>query len=589
MIGLRRALILIATAALAAGLIAVPVILTSDHEPAKVPLLVATLLIGWSFVGTGVYAWWRRPRNEIGVLMVLTGFFWILPALAASDVVWVFALGSFLSPVALGFLVHLLLVFPDGRLRTRLERWVVVTTYVVVTVMQLPGIVFADTQDPDICGPDCPANPLRPENSDFAFVFFSSLQALVGILAIIGLIVALVRRWRRWNESTREAFAPVLWAGGAVFFLEGLLLAENLFVRSDPVEVVIFVATLIPLGAIPYAFLFGLLRTRISRAEQVGELVTTLTRRSESRVDLREAISEALGDPELQIALWVPDRGGYVDSAGRPVAVPDDGDRRTLVEHDGRRIGALVHGTPVEDPETARTLAAAAALNLENQRLEAELRSNLRELRASRRRLVEAGDAERTRVERNLHDGAQQRLVGLALSLRLAGSKLEDDPEAAGELLAEASAELELATTELRELARGIHPAILSDRGLGPALEALTARATLPVELDSGSNGRFPGRVEAAAYYVVAEALTNISRHAGADRATVTVATEGDDLVVAVGDDGKGGADPEGSGLRGLADRVGAADGVLEVEDRPEGGTVVRAVLPIGQDEGQAE
>ncbi len=319
MIGLRRALILIAIAALAAGLIVVPVILTSDHEPAKIPLLLATLVIGWSFVGTGVYAWWRRPRNEIGVLMTLTGFFWILPALSASDVTWVFGLGSALSAVSLGFLVHLLLVFPDGRLRTRLERWVVTTTYVVVTVLQLPGLVFADTQDPDICGPDCPANPLRPENSDFAFVFFSSFQALVGILAITGLIVALVRRWRRWNESTRKAFAPVLWAGGRCSFSRGCCWPRTCSLRSDTGRVG-------HLRHLPCSRWWrfrtpswpGCCRPGSHGRGRSANWSPRSPGERESRVDLRAAISEALGDPDLEIALWVPDRGGYVDRpAGR--------------------------------------------------------------------------------------------------------------------------------------------------------------------------------------------------------------------------------------------------------------------------------
>lgn len=583
MIGLRRALILIASAAFVLGLLMIPLILNSDHEEVKGPQIAATLLIGWSFVGTGVYAWWRRPRNQIGALMTLTGFFWILPALYDSNTAWVFGLGAAIGALVYGFLVHLVLVFPDGRLETKLERRVVVATYLVVTVLHVPVIIFADTLDPDICGPDCPENFLRPEGTDAAFAFFSTLQALAAAVAIIGFIVALRRRWKRWDEGNRRAFAPVLWAGGGVLALQGILLLEHTLIGSDGLETVIYFCSLVPFLAIPFLFLAGLMRTRISKAEATGELVTALARRRESRFDLQAAISEALSDPDLEIALWVPDRDGFVDRAGRPMSMPEDGRSWTPVEHDGRRIAALVHSVPLEDAETARTLAAAVALNLQNERLEAELRSNLLELRASRARLVEAGDAARSEVERNLHDGAQQRLVSLALSLRLADSRLESDPAGARELLSEATAELELATAELRELARGIHPAILTDRGLGPALEALAARATLPVELEVDSDRRYPGRVEAAAYYVAAESLTNISRHAQAGRAKIEVRSVGADLVIEVSDDGLGGADPQGSGLRGLTDRVAAADGVLTVENLSEGGTLVRAVVPIGQ------
>jgi signal transduction histidine kinase len=199
---------------------------------------------------------------------------------------------------------------------------------------------------------------------------------------------------------------------------------------------------------------------------------------------------------------------------------------------------------------------------------------------------VQAGDAARRKLERDLHDGAQQRMVGLALDLRLAREKLEDDPEAAAAMLDDASAELARATEELRELARGIHPAVLSDRGLEAAVESLAKRAPLPVEIDASVDGRLPEPVEAAAYFVVAEALTNVVRHSGAERAEVGIRRDNGRLVVEVRDDGAGGADPTGSGLRGLSDRVAALDGRLEVDDPAAGGTVVKADIPLREGNG---
>jgi signal transduction histidine kinase len=203
------------------------------------------------------------------------------------------------------------------------------------------------------------------------------------------------------------------------------------------------------------------------------------------------------------------------------------------------------------------------------------------ELRESRRRIVEAGYAERKRVERDLHDGAQQRLVALALELQVVRSKLATDPEAAAELLEGAADELTGATQELRELARGLHPPALADRGLVPALEALARRATVPVTVEADETERAPEAVEAAAYFVVSEALTNVARHSGATQAVVRV-TRRDGLIwVEVEDDGSGAADmAAGSGLRGLADRVGALDGFLEVDSSPGRGTTLRAGLP---------
>jgi signal transduction histidine kinase len=233
------------------------------------------------------------------------------------------------------------------------------------------------------------------------------------------------------------------------------------------------------------------------------------------------------------------------------------------------------------EPELVAAVGAAASLALENERLNVELRARVEELRASRARIVEAADEERRRLERDLHDGAQQRLVSLALNLRLIDSKLDSDPQAARDLLGETANELGEATTELRELARGLHPAVLSDRGLGPALEALAGRAPLEVELGEPPAERLPAPVESASYFVVAEALTNVARYANASRAEVRVSRANGRVEVEVRDDGDGGADPAaGSGLRGLADRVSALDGRLEVVSPQGRGTVVRAVIP---------
>jgi signal transduction histidine kinase len=211
-----------------------------------------------------------------------------------------------------------------------------------------------------------------------------------------------------------------------------------------------------------------------------------------------------------------------------------------------------------------------------------DLRHAMRELTASRARLVAAGDAERRRVERNLHDGAQQRLVTVALHLHLVRRRLETDPDQVPALIEAAQAELTLALEEIRELVRGLHPRVLSERGLGPALEALAERALLPVELVALPEERLPAHVEAAAYYVVSEALANAAKHSRASAVTVRVEANGAETAVEIVDDGVGGADLQGSGLRGLADRVAALRGVLAVESEPGCGTALRAQLPHG-------
>jgi signal transduction histidine kinase len=255
----------------------------------------------------------------------------------------------------------------------------------------------------------------------------------------------------------------------------------------------------------------------------------------------------------------------------------------TEVEREGIRVGAIIHDASLADePGLVRAVAASAALALENERLEAELRARLDELQTSRSRLVEVSMFERRRLERDLHDGAQQRLVALSLQLGLAKRRLEEGQDvAAGAMLDAARDELARALEELRELARGIHPAVLTDRGLEPALEALAERAPLPVSLDQMPAERLPAPVEAAAYFVVAEALTNVVKYAGASTAAVRIRRNGSYAVVEVRDDGVGGADPTiGTGLRGLADRLAALDGRLEVHSPPGEGTTVRAEVP---------
>jgi signal transduction histidine kinase len=246
-------------------------------------------------------------------------------------------------------------------------------------------------------------------------------------------------------------------------------------------------------------------------------------------------------------------------------------------------VALIVHDASLaEERELLDAVAGAAALALENERLAAELRASVKELRASRARIVKTADAARRAIERDLHDGAQQQLVALALSLRLARTRVERDPVEAGALLDAAARDLQAALQSLRELARGIHPAVLSDHGLGAALEALAQRFPFPVEIAAVPEERLPEPVEATAYFVVAEAITNVARYAGASHVIVTLELDEDALAVAVSDDGVGGADPgAGTGLRGLSDRVAVLEGRLEVDSPVGGGTTVRAFIPI--------
>jgi signal transduction histidine kinase len=348
-----------------------------------------------------------------------------------------------------------------------------------------------------------------------------------------------------------------------------------------------------PLGPVVGAFLwlFALAAAVVSvavldelRAPLRALVARLLASAPTAAVAVREALAERIGDRTLAIAYWLPERSAFVDERGLPVELPEPGSGRawTEVAHEGRRVAAIVHGAELDArPELVRAAASGAVLALDNERLKADLRARIEELRTSRTRIVEAALEARRRIERDLHDGAQQQLVALSLDLRMLKARLASDP-ASAELVDASLEKLAAALDELRELARGIHPAILTDRGLPAALDALVGRIPLPVDCAVSVEERVAPAVEAAAYFVVAEALTNVVKYAHASRARVTVRRIGDRLEVEVADDGLGGADPrEGSGLRGLEDRVAAVDGALEVHSPRGEGTRVVARLPV--------
>jgi signal transduction histidine kinase len=324
-----------------------------------------------------------------------------------------------------------------------------------------------------------------------------------------------------------------------------------------------------------------MLRARLARSS-VGDVFVALHANPPPQ-ELRDVLANALDDTSVELAFWLPEYGTYADLNGRPLELPLALSERaaTPVDRDGKPVAVIIHDASLgEQPELLAAVGAAAGIALENARLHAELHARLAELRGSRARIVEAGHAERQRLERDLHDGAQQRLIALSLELKLLENQLSGNADAT-KRLDEAQHEITLSLEELRTVARGIHPAVLTGHGLAIALEQVAARASVPVRLGVDADGRFPEQVEVAAYYVVAESLTNVAKHAHATSASVQIGQVSRDLIVEIVDDGIGGADSErGSGLRGLADRVEALGGRLRVWTPRGGGTRVRAEIP---------
>jgi len=536
------------------------------------PLVVAILLnwITLAYVLCGLLAWWRRPASRFGPLMIVAGF-----ANFASTLSWTSSDLTYTVGQALDFLppvlfLHVFLAFPGGRLHGRFERALVVVAYVTAIGLEVVRMLF---------GGFGPHNLLEvAENAGAAEAALRVQLVVVSALCLTGVGVLAARRRRR-GRPLRRSLALLVDSFALGLVMIAVLFLSHLF--GGPAVREIRWATFATLGVAPIAFLIGLLHDRLARSA-VGELFVEL-RADPAPVDLRDALARALRDPSLTLAYWLPQFESYADLDGRPVKLPETpGPRATTLidDRDGARVAVLIHDPALgEEPELLGGVTAAAAIALENARLHAELRARLEELRGSRARVFEAGQKERQRLERNLHDGAQQRLIALSLELSVLEEQLDDRGASLG--LGQARREIATSLEELREIARGIHPAVVSGHGLGVALEQLAARAPVPVRLTVEIDGRLPEPLEVAAYYLVSESLANVGKYARASFVTVDVSRRNGQVLVEVVDDGIGGADTElGSGLRGLADRVEALDGRLRIWSPSGGGTLVRAEIP---------
>ncbi|HEX7345718.1 MAG TPA: histidine kinase [Candidatus Limnocylindrales bacterium] len=546
--------------------------------------LVTTFSQAWRLGGNLLWvavmlvAYRRSPAGPVWklVLFYLAALgTWVIAYIGPS-LMW--TLAQFFSRFSDAVFAHLVLAFPTGLLSNRFDRVLVGSLYVASLLTQAAVLFFWDPIFTDCTV--CPRNVfVVVPNTEIADAITSWSAAGVPIVAAI-VVWRVWHTWRTASPSGRRILMPVV----VTVPFAAVILALFYFAQTiERDEIRVFLLNPIfqlPFILLPAGFLIGILRSRLARGA-VADLAVELGR-GVSLGNLRTVMARALRDPSLELAFQAPSGSGYVDAAGEPIDLPHPGsvDRAvTPVERDGETVAVLIHdpGIEAESPGLIGAAGSVAALALQNERLSAQVRAQLEEVRASRARIVEAGDTERRRIERDLHDGAQQRLVALALRLQTARATTVG----AGELLDQATAELQAAVAEVRDIGRGLHPPILTERGLGAALEALAERASTPIRI-TASDDRYPASVEAAAYFVAAEALTNVDRYASAASASMTISADERTLTIEIADDGVGGADPaKGSGLRGLVDRVAALGGELTVSSSPGGGTTVRAEIPL--------
>jgi signal transduction histidine kinase len=536
------------------------------HEQVPGTRIAGDLALSWALIAASLIVLerprWRRARW----LLAATGF-----ALLGADLEWVsshalWTFGLLLEGLWAALLIQLVLTFPEGRSWSRMAQAAVAGSFAVTFGGQLVG-AFVGPDARDILS-------VAPHASVAHSV--DRVQEISGVALALVVLFLVLQRMRVLRGPARRAQGPLLVAAAvavptSVVWLGWVIATDAGTSTLGTIDRA--VAVTIPLGIVA-----GIVWSRLRRPE-ASELVVELRR--EAAATMRERLARALGDPTLDVAFRLGD-GRYVDAAGRPLELPQRADRAvTAVTAGGEEIAALVHDPALlDEPALVESVRATAGLVVENERLAADVRSRLAEVRASRGRIVAAADAERRRIERNLHDGAQQRLVTLSVALGLEAARAD---AAAADVLSRAQDEVEQAIAELRELARGIHPTLLREEGLQAAVEALARRAPLPVTVRGTTRDRLPDPVELAAYFVVSEALTNVVKHASASEASVVLERKPDSLGVTVADDGVGGAHVTAeSGLAGLRDRLEALDATLVIESQPGRGTTVSAEFPCG-------
>ena len=574
---MTRRLLAAALGAVAAVIFQVAVI----YSQRPFPLLIVTVIsvaVGASFLLAGLAAWHRWPASRLGLLFTVTGYAWVVPSLAHLPYALPFTVGNLIASVYAASLAHLALAWPTGRLRSRFECGVVIAVYAWNTLQSLVSMLFWNPATSG-CGPGCPANLLLASDSPAVERVFDQISVPVGLSLSAIVLTLIFRHWWRARGWSRRAMVALVWISVAVIALSvAQTVASNLNL-ADSSLLLYGIAPVILLTG-PALFVVSTLLARTARGA-LGTAIVDLQPGAPPEM-LRDALARALGDSTLQLAFRVPGSAGYLDTAGQSVDPGQLGPGRALTALPAVSDALLVHDQALQqEPQLVRLTASAASMALEHARLQAEVRAQLEQVRASRARIVEAGDAERRRLERDLHDGAQQRLVTLSLALGMAREQAAGADPALQSLLDSAGQEAREALVELRELARGIHPAVLTETGLAGALQALAERSTVATTIAEVPGRRYPAAVEATAYFVVSEALANVAKHALTDAAVVAIRELPGRLLVAVTDDGAGGARPDGgSGLRGLADRVASVGGVLTIDSPPGAGTRLAAEIP---------
>jgi PAS domain S-box-containing protein len=577
----------LATAALVIGLSVDPL------RPVGVVRAVAEAVAIALSVAAGLYALRRAQPARFARLLVLAGLGFAPVVLAMLDEPVPYTIGRVWAWAVLAGIIYLLLAFPMGRLTSRVDRWIVGSAFALVLFLYLPTVLFAEFPVPSPwtgCGSSCPANAFRITTNEPGFAsILVSLRDWLGIAVYAAAGTAVAVRRARGSEVSRRVHGPVLAVASIYFLVSAAFLALRKASADADVTEAIGLTALALTPAFVLAFLAGLVRWRIAAISTWRQLAS-----DGEAGRIREVLAEALRDPGLEVGYWGGSQRQWIDEDGRPFALPPEGTVRSATEvtSNGRRIAILVHEDSTgADAALREVVQGVTLMALAHQRLEAEGRASLRDLSESRSRILAAVDRDRLRIERDLHDGAQQRLIALKIAADRGAQSAGSDMGEAAAIFERIGSDATAALDEVRALARGVYPALLVDHGLTEALRDAASRSAVPAEVRTRGVRRYPQEVEAAVYFCCLEALQNAEKHAGAASITIDLTGNGE-LRFEVRDDGIGfdaAGEQVGAGLGNMGDRVEAVGGQLRIDSVPGAGTRVAGRVPMLPDHVPAE
>ena len=569
---LRLALTVLAIAA--CFLAGVEVVLFLHRPTGPIWVLLLFIAVAVEYVVAGLLAWARRPSNRTGPLLCLGGLTLLAAAMENLDVPGLVAVGLIVAAAPIGVMLHILLAFPRGRLDGRLALSLVAAGYVITVVLQAPRYLFSNSA--------APLEVLQVAHLHQLVHLGTVIQDSAGGVVIVLTAIVLAHRLRTATAAQRRTLVALYVYGiAAILLLEVAVHLLPALFGFDPITVFVFQISVA--AGIPIAFVAGVLRGGFARAGEIEELRAWFEIEHRERLHYRDALASALGDDSIELLFWLPERASYVNASGVEVTLPEVGSGRGAVEIElaGTRLGAIEYDALlIGEAKLVRDAGRVISLALDRERLTEELTSSRKALRESRARIISAADRERDRIARDLHDGLQAQLVLLSIS----AGRIAADPAAAGtaEEARRLRFGLEAAGAELRRLVQGVMPALLIERGLYAATEDLVDRMPVPTRLELTSPELvLPEGVQRAGYFFVAEALTNAVKHSRARELAVNLGRDNGHLRIEVRDNGVGGARPgDGTGMRGIADRLESLGGRLLIHSPPGEGTVVQAQLP---------